>query len=311
VTRLYEACGGNPFYALECARALFEHPRLPLANEPIPIPIPRNLSVRDAPKDPARAQAEQELALARLVAGDLAGAARWAKLSLRTAERAADPRLVAPSLARVALFEFLKGNGVWPDLLERVEVLDASAGEEPIGRLPMLDPSLATGVVLKWCDRLDEARLRLADRYRQALDRGEEVSLPFLLYHFSELECWAGNWDTAEKYAMEGCRVADESHQQPMKPATLYSLALVRAHQGLVQDAYELATEALALCDQTGNVPLTSLVVSVLGFTALSVNDYQAAHSHLARLAEASAAIGLREGWKKCSANHISKFGRK
>jgi AAA ATPase domain len=42
MTQLYEACGGNPFYALECARALLDHPRLPLTNEPIP--LPRNLS---------------------------------------------------------------------------------------------------------------------------------------------------------------------------------------------------------------------------------------------------------------------------
>ena len=86
-----------------------------------------------------------------------------------------------------------------------------------------------------------------------------------------------------------------ESHQQPMKPATLYSLALVRAHRGLVEDARELATEALALCERTGNVPLTSMVLSVLGFIALSLDDHQAAHSHLGRLAEANAAVGLGE----------------
>ena len=38
LTRLYEACAGNPFYALECARALLERPRMPRTNEPIPIP---------------------------------------------------------------------------------------------------------------------------------------------------------------------------------------------------------------------------------------------------------------------------------
>ena len=133
---------------------------------------------------------------------------------------------------------------------------------------PVLDPSLVRGLVLKWCDRLDEARLRLADRYRHALDRGDEASLPFLLYHFSELECWAGNWDAAEEYALEACRVADESRQSAMRPATLYSLALVRAHRGQVQQARELASEALALCDRTGNVPVRSMVLSVLGFIA-------------------------------------------
>src|SRR5262249_31326937 len=251
---------------------------------------------REALDDPALcAHAEQEIAFARLVAGDLPDAVGWAKASLRSAERAADPRLVAHSLARIALFEFLRGNGVRHDLLEQAEALEASGGDEPIGRLPLLDQWLVTGLVLKWCDRLGEARLKLADRYRHALDRGNEASLPFLLYHLSQLECWAGNWDTAEEYALEGCRVAVESHQLSMKPATLYALALARAHQGLAQDATELANHALTLCKRTGNVPLASQVSAVLGFIALSLDNYPATHSHLGRLAETNAAVGLGE----------------
>ena len=251
---------------------------------------------QEAPDDPALcAHAEQELAFARLVAGDLPAASRLAKGSLRLAARAADPRLEANSLGRIALFEFLQGTGVRRDLLERAESLEALAGEEPAERLPMLDPSLVTGLILKWCDRLDEARLRLAGRYQRALDCGDEASLPFLLYHFSQLECWAGNWDLAEEYALEGCRVVDESHQPPMRPATQYSLALVRAHRGQVQEARELASEALAMCESTGNVPLAAQVVAVLGFVARSLDDHQATHSSLGRLADTAAATGLRE----------------
>jgi DNA-binding CsgD family transcriptional regulator/tetratricopeptide (TPR) repeat protein len=253
-------------------------------------------AAEQAPDDLALgARVEQELAFARLMAGDLAAALDLATASLRSAERAADPRLMAHSLARIALFTFLSGHGARLDLLERAERLDASAGEEPIARLPMLDPFLATAAVLKWCDRLDEARLRLADRYRHALGHGDEASLPFLLYQFSELECWAGNWGAAEEYALEACRVADESRQLPVKPATLYSLALIRAHQGRVQDAREHVIEALGLCGRTGNVPLTSMLLSVLGFVAISLDDHQAAHSHLGPLARASAAVGLGE----------------
>ena len=198
-------------------------------------------AAREAQEDPAlRARAGQELAFARLVAGDLHDACRWATTSLRSAEQAADRHLIAQSLAGMALFEFLRGNRSWPDLLEQAEAAAAS-GDEPVGHLPMLNPRLVAGVILKWCDRLDEARLKLADRYRQALDHGDEASLPYLLYHFSQLECWAGNWDTAEEYALEGCRAAEESHQEPMRPATLYSLALVRAHRGQITEARELA----------------------------------------------------------------------
>ena len=49
------------------------------------------------------------------------------------------------------------------------------------------------------------------------------------------------------------------------------------------------------MCEQTGNVPVASQVLSVLGFVALSLGDYQAALSHLDRLAEATAAFGLGE----------------
>jgi DNA-binding CsgD family transcriptional regulator len=253
-------------------------------------------AAQDAADDPAlRAHAEQELAFARLVAGDLTDASRWANASLRSAEQAADPRLVAHSLARIALFDFLQGHGARFDLLAKAEALEEPASQEPVGRLPMLGPSLVAAMVFKWCDQLDEARRKLADQYRRALNRGDEASLPFLLYHFSQLECWAGNWDAAAEYALEGCRVADESSQRPMRPATLYSLALVRAHQGQVQQSEGLVAEALALCEQTQNVPLTSQLVAVLGFLALSLDDHQTAHSHLGRLAQATTAVGLRE----------------
>ena len=89
--------------------------------------------------------------------------------------------------------------------------------------------------------------------------------------------------------------MAEESRQHPMTPATLYSLALVRAHRGQVGQARELASEALALCERTGNVLVASMALSVLGFVALSLDEHQAAHSHLGRLAEAIAAVGLGE----------------
>lgn len=251
-------------------------------------------AVRLTPDDPAlRAHAEQELAFARLVAGDLTGACRWAEASLRSAEQPADPRLTAHSMARIAAFTFLQGHDARFDLLDRADALDASARGESPRSFPPFSPSLVRGLVFKWCDELEEARLTLNDQYRQALERGDEASLPFLLYHLSELECWAGNWDAAEQYALEGCRVAEEGCQQAMIPATLYSLALVRAHRGHVEEARNLADDALAMCDRTGSVALGSQMLSVLGFVALSLDDYQTAHSHLGRLTETVTAVGL------------------
>jgi len=287
------ACTAGPFRAsllLRLATIYYHQSGWPRAEQTF------RQAAAEAPGDPALyAYAQQELAFARLVAGDLPGASRLAAASLQSAERTADPRLLAHSLARVAIFGFLQGQGVRLDLLDEAEKLDAAVSEEPVTRLPRFDPSLVRGLILKWCDRLDEARFRLADGYRSGIDRGDEASLPFLLYHFSELECWAGNWDAAEEYALEACRVADEGRQESMRPATLYSLALVRAHQGLVQQTWDLAGEALTLCDRTGNVPVRSLLLAVLGFIAVSLDDAEAAHTQLGRLAEMAAGVGLGE----------------
>jgi DNA-binding CsgD family transcriptional regulator len=242
-----------------------------------------------------RAHAQQDLAIARLLAGDLPDAVHWASTSLLSAEQAADPRLVAHSLARIAALEFFQGKGFRLDLIEQAEALDRSAGVEGPGRIPLFGPAQARGLLLKWCDRLDDARLNLAGQYRRALASGDEASSPYLLHHLSELECWAGNWVLAEQYAVEGCRAAEESRQRTIEPATLYSLALVRAHQGEVREARDLASKALALCEQTGNVPVATQVASVLGFLALSTDDYPAAHAHLGRLAETTTALGLAE----------------
>lgn len=253
-------------------------------------------ALAEAPADAAVcAHAEQELAFARVAAGDLPGALHWARASLRSAERAADPRLVAHSLARIAIYEFLQGNGAQDDLLDQAAAFPTATGDEPPGRMPLHGPSLAKGLILMWCDHLDEARAVLGDEYRSTLDRGDEVSLPFLLYGFSQLECLAGNWDTAEEYALESRRVAEETRQLTITPAALYSLALVRAHRGYVDQARELAGESLALCEQAGIVPVATQALSVLGFAALSLGDYHAAVSHLDRLAEAAAAFGLGE----------------
>lgn len=293
IESMLPACPTGPLRAsllLRLATIYYHQSGWPLAEQTF------RQAAEEALDDPALyTLAEQELAFARLVAGDLPGASCLAKASLRSAEQTGDPCLVAHSLARVAIFEFLRGHGARLDLLDRAEALDAAASAEPLARLPRFDPSLVRGLVLKWSDRLDEARPRLAERYRHGIDHGDEASMPFLLYHFSELECWAGNWDIAEEYALEACRVAEESSQQTMRPATLYSLALVRAHRGQVQQARELASEALALSDRAGNVPVRSMVLSVLGFIAVSLDDARAAHSHLGRLADVTAATGLGE----------------
>ena len=64
LTRLYDACGGNPFYALECGRALADDPRLFLTCEPVPVPR----SLRDLVRRRVRRLEPEVLRVGRLVA---------------------------------------------------------------------------------------------------------------------------------------------------------------------------------------------------------------------------------------------------
>ena len=64
LTRLYDTCGGNPFYALECARTLSGRPDTPLTNEPIPIPH----SLSDLVRHRVRGLTPEVRRLGRLVA---------------------------------------------------------------------------------------------------------------------------------------------------------------------------------------------------------------------------------------------------
>lgn len=251
-------------------------------------------AVAEAGGDPElRAHAAGELALARLAAGDLPGAAHWAGAALRSAGRAGRPGLLAHSLGRLAAVEFLQGGPVRADLLDRAGQLDAEAGGEPVEYLAQPGPAFLKAAVLAWSDRLDQARQGFAGCYRRALERGDDACLPALLARLSELECWAGNWDAAAEYAREGCTLASESQQRAMRPAPMCSLALVRACQGQVDEARGLAAEALRLSERGGDIPLTASALAVLGFAAVSRDDYPAAHAHLDRLARLIAATGL------------------
>ena len=99
-------------------------------------------AAEEAPDDPALSRARRARTRVRPAGGrGPSAASRLAKASLRSAEQAADPRLVAHSLARIAVFEFLQGHGARLDLLDRAEALDAAVRAEPLARLPSARPS--------------------------------------------------------------------------------------------------------------------------------------------------------------------------
>jgi DNA-binding CsgD family transcriptional regulator len=248
----------------------------------------------EAGDDPSlRCEIAQGLAFARHVRGDIPAAAARAREALTLAEQAGDPALISESLVLVSLYEFFLGRGIRRDLMALAATLEESAASARPAHL--LSRGMVWASMLKWADEFEAARSAFEELHRRAVERGDEASLAFLLSNMSELECWAGNWELAARYANDGRRVAALTEQGTMVSANLYAKALVEAHRGLVDSARAAAEEALAHAKASGNATVTLMSLSALGFLELSLGEPAAAHARLGPITEGLASLGLGE----------------
>ena len=77
----------------------------------------------------------------------------------------------------------------------------------------VLRASFVLAQLLKFTDRLDEARETFTELLSGASAHGVESPVPQIQYHLAELECRAGNWDAAMEHARESIATA---HRQAM-----------------------------------------------------------------------------------------------
>ena len=249
-------------------------------------------ALEQAGEDPHLAAAvELDASMACLFSGDLSAAEEHSRRALDRARALGDTALLGEAMAMAASIDFLLGQGVAEEDME--QALSMESWQEP--RPTPVHPGVAFGLVLKWSDDLGRARSRLENAHSRALEEGNERSLPFLLFHLAELECWAGNWPLAERYADEGCAVATETGQDSSLAFALYAKALLASHRGNVDAARATAERGLALAERSGAVTARILLLSVLGFIEISVGEYGAAHRYLGPLAEAAREAGIRE----------------
>ncbi len=229
--------------------------------------------------------------LASLLSGDVRVAQAHAETALAQAERLGEPALLAQAMAMTGSVGFLMGNGVAAELMQRAVEMETWGRPRPT----LEQPSVALGVLLKWADDLEGARALLERAHRRAVEEGNERSLPFLLFHLAELECWAGNWTLAARYSEEGYRHAVQAGQEAGSAFSLYAQALIDAHRGLTDRARAAAEEGLALAGHAGAEPARILLLSVLGFIAVSVGDFAEANRRLRPLLEAALSVGMFE----------------
>ena len=240
-----------------------------------------------------RARVEQGLGYAWLFRGDLKASERHARSALQLAEELQAPRLMAEAFQAYPFVEFLLGRGVDLEMLERGIALEGHMSGEFISSI--LRASFVLAQLLKFTDRLDEARETFNELLSYAATRGVESPIPQIQYHLAELECWAGNWAAAMEHARDSRAAAQRQAMGSLSSMAHFAVGLVEAHLGRSDAARLEALEGLRLAEEADEILHLIPNLSVLGFLELSLDHHSEAHRYLSRAVELKEAMGVRE----------------
>jgi DNA-binding CsgD family transcriptional regulator len=240
-----------------------------------------------------RALIEQNLGYAWLFRGDLAASERHARAALELAEELQDPRVMAEAFQAYPFVEFLLGRGVDQELLDRGIALEGHLEGE--FKSHVLRASFVVAQLLKFTDRLDEARRTFTELLGDALAHGVTGPIPQIRYHLAELESRAGNWDAAIEHARESRSGAQRIGMGAMSSEGHFAVGLVEAHLGRTDVARLAAHEGLRVAEAAGEILLMIPNLSVLGFLELSLGNFAEADAHLSRAVDLEQGMGVRE----------------
>jgi DNA-binding CsgD family transcriptional regulator len=218
-------------------------------------------------------------------------AVEYARSALELAEQLGEPTVLAGALALVAFLETLGGEGVALAMIERALVLEHSPPwSQVLGR-----PDWIHGLLVGWSGALASARDTFSVLYREAVDRGDEHSLPLVLSPLARFEFLTGDWKSALAHARECQDASVRNGQVGERPFSLAIEAIVEAHLGHVDSAQAKILEGLQLSRRNGVQPAALELLATRGFLELSLGDAAAAERTLDGVAERARATGLLE----------------
>jgi len=257
------------------------------AGDPVAVPVLEQ-ALDEASAD-RLLQARIHISLARTC--DLLYSARHADAGLALAEQAGDPGLTGAAMVHKLYTDFMVGRGL------NLELGDRAMDLEREGRPSRVEERAATwvGLCLVRADRFDEARRLLERMLQAAREEGDDSSLANLLAYMADLECWAGNWQMAERYAAECWEVGQQVEHRVWRVMTFFARALIDAQLGRLDAARGAAEEGLSVAAAGQDAWAVMLLNGVLGFAELSAGNLEAAEASLSSAADLADRISLAE----------------
>lgn len=252
-------------------------------------------ALADIGDDPAaRIEIERGLAWSVHLTGDVAAAEVHARAALELAERLEKPGVLASALADMAFFQTIRGRGIPTALIERA--LELEDGEDEwrsiLGRTR---PAWVHGMLLEWAGDLEAARSTLIALRDTVLARGDEHILGDVVDHLGRVECLAGNWELASRYAAEFFESTVQTAQETERPFALSTKARVAAYLGNVAETRAATDEGLPLALAVGVVSAHMEMLAIRGFLEHSLGDAREAQRFLGPLPRAAAEAGFGE----------------
>jgi DNA-binding CsgD family transcriptional regulator len=296
LTAVVEDMPGGPERA--AARLVLARILLHDAGELVALPVLEDALTEASPD--RILQARIHVSLARTMGGDLRYCAKHAEAGLALARQAGDQALVRQALAEKLYNDFMLGGDVALEPDDMFSEPEPERGPSAVEERPVT----ILGLCLVRADRFGQGR-RLLDRALQAArDEGDESSQPILLAYLADLECWAGNWQAAERYAAQSRDMGEQVAHQAWSAATCYARALIDAHLGRLDAARAEAGAGLSAA--AGDDWAVMTLHAALGFAELSAGNLDAAGTSLASATSLADRIGLAEpaAWR-FHANHI------
>lgn len=215
--------------------------------------------------------------------GDVKDAEEHATKAVALAHEARDPTVLAKAMGELGHWTFCGGGGVQRDLFDRAVALDSSPGA--------LAPRSHLATVLMDAGDFAAAQPMLEVLVAEAMRLGDLQAAAVHRFHLAELAAWAGDWALAIEHSDESLSLR-QNIDQPSAP--LYVKAMSHACQGRVAEAIREAQTGLGGAERSDDVVFIMQNLHVLGFVALSTDDYPAAHEHLGRATDL-----LRVRWNR------------
>jgi DNA-binding CsgD family transcriptional regulator len=144
--------------------------------------------------------------------------------------------------------------------------------------LDWFDPYDSPAVWLAWWllanDELGPARQLFLEQLATTVEQGDDWSRTWFHWHLAELECRAGNYQTARDHAETGLELAEQSDHVYVLNVLLHSRALVAAHVGDAATARSYAEESIATAEAVHSRLHTLRPRIALAFLAVSQQRY-------------------------------------